>query len=454
MSDTTKPDIVDQYLLDINIPRDMSVPLEVYIAFPETLRNEQARETVRKQWLYGNDKQVVSMDLLFKEKITAICRPAGLLIDWQNMMITVVTPSGLPILVPYALLDTLGKGTEERVQNLNDYIYMTFSKEKKYLKADAIIPLRGKVSVDIAKEILDNTQYTPLEIILMGLGYQPTRDLKRLYLPRIVTWFRGFDGKPMHVAQFTLPESGKTSFGIRNETLFNWKYLPEPPTLARLILDARSGVLGEVFLRNGIAFDEFDKWSVDTADRRYTFDSILTGMEQGKWERGVSAMGVRVPDIPRLIPILFFGNLGDFGKLYGIVTYNTRAFFNTIYTARLSHDVRALCDRLSLVDACFQQLRIMDSLTYKVLPDSVLRGIVEVLQSEVKQCSVSMLRGRLKRHGDNLYAIMKTLFRDITPEVTDSIVAGTYDFDKQFMLEKPKEPEVPKRDEYPSYPPA
>ena len=431
----------------------MSVPIEVYIAFPETLKTEQAKETVRKQWLYGNDKQIVSMDLMFTDTLTAICRPAGLLIDWANMLLSVLTPSGLQILIPNYLLDTLGKTTETRVQNLNDYLYVKFKKEKKYLKAEAVIPLRGKISVDIAKELFDNSRYTPLELILIGLGYKPTREVKRLYLPRIVTWFKGFDGKPMHIAQFTLPESGKTTFGIRNETLFNWKYIPEPPTLARLILDARSGVLGEVFLRNGIAFDEFDKWTVDTATTRATFDSVLTGMEQGKWERGVSAMGIRVPDIPRLIPILFFGNLGDFGKLYGIVTYNTRAYFNTIYTARLSHDVRALCDRLSVVDASFTQIRIMDYLTYKVLPDSVIRGIREILQKDVKPCNVSKLRGRLKRHGDNLYAILKTLFKDISPVTTDAIVSGTFDFDKEYLKVKEPETPPPSRDKYPSYPP-
>jgi hypothetical protein len=59
---------------------------------------------------------------------------------------------------------------------------------------------------------------------------------------------------------------------------------------------ASNGVLGEVFLHSGIVFDEFDKWDLGTSDRRMTFDAILTGREQGKWPRGVSAMDVRPPD--------------------------------------------------------------------------------------------------------------------------------------------------------------
>jgi len=428
--------VVDKYLLDVNIPRDTSVPLEVFIAFPETLRNLEERERVRKQWLYGNDRQVVSMDLMFRNDLSCIYRPMGLRIDWRNMVLSTLTPSGLEIVVPNIYLERLGSTTEERVANLNDYLYVHFNKVQDGLISDVVVPLRGTVSEAIAKELMETSGLSPLELILIGLGYRPTREMKRLYIPRILTWFRGFDGRPMHVCQFTLPESGKTSFGLRNETLFNWRYLAEPPTLARLVLDARSGVLGEVFLRSGIVFDEFDKWTLDTQDRRYTFDSILTGMEQGKWERGVSAMGVRTPDVPRLIPIMFFGNLGDFEKLYGMTQYNTRAFFNTIYTARLGHDVRALCDRLCCIDACYKQIRIMDYLTGKVLPDGVIRGIISIIQKQVVPCDISRLSGRIKRHSDNIYAILSKMM-EITPEFCDSLASGYADLDK--TLKPPEE---------------
>ena len=418
----------------------MSVPLEVYIAFPKALTDNDQKERIRKWWLYGNDKQVVSMDLMFSDELTCIYRPTGLKIDWVNLIVTTLAPSGLQIIVPNALLATLGDTTEERIANLNDYLFVKFGKREQWLQAEEIVPLRRTASTGVAKEILENSQYSPIELILMGLGYRPEREIKRLYIPRILTWFKGFDGKPMHIAQFTLPESGKTTFGLRNETLFNWRYIPEPPTLARLILDARSGVLGEVFLRNGIVFDEFDKWTIDQHTTRATFDSILTGMEQGKWERGVSAMGTRVPDIPRLIPITFFGNLGDFEKLYGATQYNTRAFFNAIYTARLGHDVRALCDRLSIVDACFKQIRIMDYLTYRVLPDGIIRGIVQYLQRNVKRCNISHLSGRMKRHSDNVYAILSTMM-EMTPKFADDFAGGNLEMDKT-MKPKKKEEEI------------
>lgn len=449
MSNTTEPDIVENYLLDINMPRDSSVPLEVYIAFPKTLTDPQAKETIRKEWVHGNDKQVVAMNLLSSDGLTAIFRPTGLMIDWKNYIVSVYTPSGLSIIIPPDHLRTLGTTTEEQISNLNDYLYIKFRKNEGALVSTMVIPLRGSVETTIAKELLEKSIYHPVELLMIGLGYRPEKPVIRLFLPRLISWFKGFDGKPMHICQFTLPESAKTNFGIRNETLFNWKYIPEPPTLARLILDARQGILGEVFLRNGIVFDEFDKWSIDTADRRYTFDSILTGMEQGKWERGVSALGVRTPDVPRLIPLIFFGNLGDFAKLYGVMKLITRAWFVQIFTARLSHDVSALADRLCIIDACFEKVPIMDYLTYKVLPDSVIRGIISEIQKQVVPYNISKLRGRLGRHSNNVYSILKALQMPITPEISDEMVAGTYEWDKTMQLPLPVEPVIPKRDETP-----
>jgi hypothetical protein len=438
-------DIINQYLLDVNLPKDANVPLEVFIAFPKTLTDTETRTKVTKQWLNGNDKQYVAMQLMFNRQVSAIFRPTGVLIDWLNITIVIYTPSGLSVVIPTQFLRTLGATIEQQIENLNDYVFITVEKSEKALIASELVPLRGKIETDVAKEILEKSILSPLEIMITGLGYRLTPEVKRLFTPRMVTWFKGFDGKPMHIAQFTLPETAKTHWAIRNETLLNWRYIPEPPTLARLILDARQGILGEVFLRNGITFDEFDKWNLDTADRRYTFDAILTGMEQGKWCRGVSALGIRPPDVVRLIPITFFGNLGDFAKLHGVMAFCTRAWFTEVYSRRLTHDISALADRLAIIDACFMKIPIMDSITNKVLPDSILRGIITELQAKVKTQDISKLKGRLKRHSNNVYAIMNT-FCKISPEDADKIVGGTFEWDKQLPVTTTVPSEAPVRD--------
>ena len=442
-----QPDITDKYLLDISIPLDSAVPLEVYIAFPNTLTNEEERKQVRRWWLYGNSKDILNMDLIMKNKISALFRPVGIMIDWKNIVVAVVMPSGGIVVIPLRLVEYLGADTEERIANLSDYLYITMNKIEDNLVAETVLPLRGKIENEIAHEVITGSRYTPLELIIMGLGYEPAKEVKRLFLPRIVTWFKGFDGKPMYVAQFTPPETGKTTFAIRNETLWNWGYIPEPPTLARLILNAQMGILGEVFQRNGIVFDEFEKWDLATQDRQYSFYALLTGMEQGKWTRGVSARGIRPPDIPRFISILFFGNMGDFQKYEGVRPYVARAIFVNIFTQRFRQDTSALADRLCIIDTCFDKIPIMDYLTYRVLPDAVLRGITSEVQRNVKPCNVSKLRGRLRRHSNNLYAILTALGFTITGKDADNMVIGIYDWSglmgnaKQVPLIPPKPPE-------------
>ena len=437
-------DIINKYLVDVSIPHSSDVPLEVYIAFPKSLEDEEIRNQLRQQWLYGNDKYVVNMDLMFNKTLTAIFRPVGLLVDWKTVTIQIISPSGLNINIPHRLLDELGRTTEQKIANLNDYVYVRFRREGQALVAEYVIPLRGKVEEDAAEEILNKTNYNPLQVLLIGLGLKPTPEMGRIYLPRILSWFKGFDGRPLHIAQFTPPETGKTSFGLRSETLFNWRYISEPPTLARLVLDARTGILGEVFLRDGIVFDELDKWDLSTADRQHTFYTILTGMEQGKWVRGVSAMGIRPPEIPRHIPILFYGNIGEFLQYRGFNPYCTRAFFNEVFSRRFGQDTSALCDRLALVDICYLEEKVMDNLTYKVLPDGIIRGIVKKLQEDVCRWDVSILKGRLKRHSDNVYAVMCTLFKEPEPKLIDAIVSGVTPLDDWVIkgVEKVKQ-EIP-----------
>jgi hypothetical protein len=87
----------------------------------------------------------------------------------------------------------------------------------------------------------------------------------------------------------------------------------------------------------------------------------------------------------------------------------------------------------------------MDSLNKKILPDSILRGIVANLQQQVKEENGSALKGRLKRHSDNVYAIMKN-FMKMTPQDADAMVAGVFEFDKQLPKKRTEATTPPQRD--------
>jgi len=138
---------------------------------------------------------------------------------------------------------------------------------------------------------------------------------------------------------------------------------------------------------------------------------------------------VRVPEMGRHIPIVFFGNLGRMEDLSSVAEKNTRAWFTTVYSRQLKGDMRPLADRIAWIDVCFKDIRIMDYVTYKVLPDSVLRGIVQIIQRDVKPCDVSKLRGRLKRHANNLYAVLSQIVK-VSPEQVDGYVSGQLNLDE------------------------
>jgi hypothetical protein len=78
----------------------------------------------------------------------------------------------------------------------------------------------------------------------------------------------------------------------------------------------------------------------------------------------------------------------------------------------------------------------MNYLTNKVLPDGVIRGIISLLQKEVKECNDSKLSGRMKRHGDNVYAVLSTMMK-IDVEFADGLVSGFLNLDK--YVKKPEE---------------
>ena len=161
MEDNAIPenDVINQYLLDINIPRDPSIPLEVFIAFPKTLTDENERERVRKYWLNGNNKEYAYMNLIFQKEQSCIFRPQAIKIDYVNMLVSVKSPSSLNIIIPNKFLRRLGNDTEQIIENLSDYLFIRYYKTKNDLIADEVVPLRGAISEDIGNHKIISTTY-------------------------------------------------------------------------------------------------------------------------------------------------------------------------------------------------------------------------------------------------------------------------------------------------------
>jgi len=416
------------------------VPPEIYVAFPDSLKNEDVRKRVREWWLMGNQSTYAKLKLFNIREFELICKPRRIELNWKLGVIQILTPSDLKISLSKAYLGRLGSDIEGICKALGDFLYIRAIKSDTGLKATDIQALKATEDVDTARRIVEEQKIPPIQALIEGLGLKYNEYTQRIYLPRIVSWIRGFDGKPMHIMQFTPPNSGKTSFGLRSGTLFNWEYLNEVPTLARLVMDARGGTLGVVFLRDGMIFDEYDKWGLNRERVKVLYEVLLTGMEQGKWTRGTTMLTDFVPDVPRMLPVVFFGNTGSLADMWDKET-PTRALVNGFYSGQLGVRLDPLIDRISWVDLLIEEITIHDHLVWKVLPDSIIRGLIRYIQDHVEEVNESNLRGRLWRHSNNLYAIFKALGVNATPKQVDSLVFGYINpYISQKSLESGSEP--------------
>lgn len=410
-------DPLAHYYLPARLPRG-DIPPEVYIAFPATLTDMTERTKLRSWWLMGNDYTHAALQLMRPQKgiRKAIGRPSSVTFDFQYRRIILKMPSRIDLILPYEAVEDVPD--DMIVAMLADFLYVEFDDEYIVQKFNA---LRGTVDLDSARTIVENID--PFTAIVRGLGYVDNPQMRRVLLPRVLSWFR-VEGMPINILQLTQPNTAKTTFGLRSETLFNWEYINETPTLARLIFDARTASLGTVHLRNGVVFDEIDKW-IGHKERMEVLLSVLnTGLEQHVWTRGISAQGVQIT-IRKPLPFVLFGNL-PFGSIpLGLVRKATAEWLSNVFGVKCDQFI----ERFTYVDMCKIQVNSTDSLTYKVLPDAVIRGIVQLVQENIGYEEISKNNGRLRRHADNVYAVLKGLEFDVEPEYCDKVVLGEKPFD-------------------------
>ena len=206
--------------------------------------------------------------------------------------------------------------------------------------------------------------------------------------------------------EMTSPNTGKTTFAIRNTYLLNWSYVDESPSYAKLIMDARNGALGLVFRSDGILIDEIDKYGRDLKDVVHV---MLTGMSNGKWVRGKGDRDA--PDIKRIIPIYFAGN-----KYNKSLTQQTpRSYMFDIMSNMLGQSTAdALLDRIGIVITNDDPINISDYKSGYVIADSYLRGFVAYISKQASQNykDLALFSGRRRDQSNLVYAICVTLNLD------------------------------------------
>ncbi|RLI97340.1 MAG: hypothetical protein DRP00_04165, partial [Candidatus Aenigmatarchaeota archaeon] len=207
--------------------------------------------------------------------------------------------------------------------------------------------------------------------------------------------------EPIHGIELTIPGTGKSTVATMYHFALGWMYFTEPPSVATLIGDARTGK-STIAGARGVWFDEIDKWAKGSSKKeelREVIEAMLTGMEQGLWIRGKG--GEKQIRVYNPIPCYFSGNVG-------LVTVNPREVVMKVIEA-IVNPYAALAFNERIAFAVSAHKDIADEIQRSVVPNivrpSVLRGAVKYLREKyamlpdpVDDAIDSRFKGRFRRH--------------------------------------------------------
>ncbi len=146
-----------------------------------------------------------------------------------------------------------------------EMLYFVVQRRGNVYYATEVKPLITNEKKELGKEFYEYLSVNGIPFtsaIAVAYGYAPLYPIDFLTFVRSLTLYK-VAGNAIHAFELSLPNTGKTTFGIRNQFAFNWAYVDEVPSYARLIMDARNGAIGLVFRSNGIFIDEIDKYNMN-----------------------------------------------------------------------------------------------------------------------------------------------------------------------------------------------
>ena len=412
----------EKYLIKVTDPR---IPDYIYAMFPSIAENTDLLAKVYKAYKLGTDSEYAQSYFALRGRGVIITKLGSYKIIPDRRVIQATLANGFTVFIPLELFDV--HDPEELVEKLKLPMEIHVIYKKGYLIAEEVKLPSLKSYKDIGKEIVE--EIGALNALLIGFGIVPDRLTYALYLPRFVGLFKGFKHRDekipfwsLHVMQLTTPNTGKSHFAVRVADIMNFEFLGgELPTPAKLVYDGRSLQMGLVALRDGIIFDEFDKKASQiTQALSQELRLLLSGMEQCVWTRG---SGTKTIQIRKCVNFMVFGNVPSYMK--GTTSREQiTGYFNV-------SGMDAFIDRFMIVDIWQGKYNISSYLTYKVFPNSILRGIIEYLQSilEPQELSIEIRGSREPRHAMNLKSILKILNVDIDDDIIARLVLGEYTFE-------------------------
>ncbi|ADB58185.1 BREX system Lon protease-like protein BrxL [Archaeoglobus profundus] len=278
---------------------------------------------------------------------------------------------------------------------------------------------RADYDLRTAEELLK--EHKPIDLLMLSLGYKPTKEAIAVTLPRLLTLFKYYDRNKIagvHVVSFQQAGTGKSSTFEMLESLANAYYCEEIPTIAKLIGDARLGTYGIVKRADIIAIDEFDKIAGDFKDRfEAIFPILLTGMEQGIYRREVSSK--KELSVKKAVSYCFMGNSNNKDLAsYGLAEKLTavQVLENILKASLKNANVPAFLDRLIYVEFLRESYQILRDINIDdngltlILQPAVARGVIKLLREQfLRWFKLGEVESRTERAVKVLSAIVKML---------------------------------------------
>jgi len=391
--------------------RDGDVPAEIFIHFQGS-----DVEKVKKAYLNGVSRFHLERDMLSGEA-ELIGKPSSVFIDRGYLHLRF--PSA-DVTIP------LGDVSEELYDAINySWLYIRVHRSGKYVNAREIRPLILRKKTEYGKELWEYCVQNDVgfsEIITIAYGYHPKDlDFNFLMMLRFLAAVK-VAGVPFHYLELSPPNTGKTTFAVRNTFAFNWYYIDEAPSYANLIMNAKTNALGAVYRSDGIVIDEIDKYGNELQD---AIQIMLTGMSHGLWTR---AKGDRPPPkVVRWIPIVLFGNTSSQRFIDDI--RNTMA--DILIANKMKESVvTPLLDRISLIVLVNKQLNASDLVSGYVIPDTILKSFADYISEntvlkEHEQCAE--FQGRRKDQCNRLFSVLEWTYcreADCEKQPSSSLVKG------------------------------
>ncbi|RLG86894.1 MAG: hypothetical protein DRO39_01945 [Thermoprotei archaeon] len=357
-------------------------------------------------WLKGRDDIVAKSILVKRGMLDCITLVESVKFDIRNREVLLKLSNSITC----TLVD-LPEPEEIREIAQNPVRVMVFSTKGK------VVCHVNKVyggSYDIARIVraIEERGVSPLKVLVAGYGYVPERMMLRMMLPRILSLFK-VDGIPVYALQLTPAATGKSSFMLRNRIAFNWAYCSEAPSLAYLVYNAKDGFPGVVHYRSGVGFDGVEKWSQQPLRISKDLEMFLTGMEQGVWSRGVATP---LQEVTKFLNMFFAGN---------IVTRGAKSDREEAYSVLVGvMPPSQFLDRIAVVDVTLEDVDALRHYTGYVLPDSILRGLVQHYEREASKIRdvSSSLSKRYERHSRAVQRVLLALGVKHNPDDADAIV--------------------------------